>query len=115
MASGFALVTPASRGIGFALARQLLAHTELPVCVTARKDCYHLHDKLIDSVGSQKDAGKRLSVFEVDVTGIYIYLQFYIHLLSNHATDSNTQMNLVYLHLLLSFANSSRIPHYVWH
>ncbi|OKL64629.1 hypothetical protein UA08_00943 [Talaromyces atroroseus] len=68
MPSGFALITPASRGIGFALARQLLVHTELPVCITARKNCEQLHDKLLNSLQAQNNAGKRLTVFQVDVT-----------------------------------------------
>ncbi|EED21450.1 short-chain dehydrogenase, putative [Talaromyces stipitatus ATCC 10500] len=66
--AGFALITPASRGIGFALTRQLLAHTDLPICATARKDCDVLHNKLVESVDSKRDAAKRLTVFEVDVT-----------------------------------------------
>lgn len=66
--AGFALITPASRGIGFALARQLLVHTDLPVCATARKDCTAVHDKLVKSVSSKRDAAKRLTVLEADVT-----------------------------------------------
>lgn len=65
---GFALLTPASRGIGFALARQLLVHTNLPVCATARKDCDTVHDKLVKSINSKRDAAKRLTVLEADVT-----------------------------------------------
>lgn len=66
--AGFALVTPASRGIGFALARQLLVHTDLPVCATARRDCNTVHDKLVESVSSKRNAAKRLTVLEADVT-----------------------------------------------
>lgn len=66
--AGFALITPASRGIGFALARQLLVHTDLPVCATARKDCDTVHDKLVKSINSKRDAAKRLTVLEADVT-----------------------------------------------
>jgi NAD(P)-dependent dehydrogenase (short-subunit alcohol dehydrogenase family) len=66
--AGFALITPASRGIGFALARQLLVHTDLPVCATARKECGTVHDKLVKSVDSKRDAAKRVMVLEADVT-----------------------------------------------
>lgn len=66
--AGFALITPASRGIGFAMARQLLVNTDIPVCATARKDCGAVHDKLVKSVDSQRDAAKRLTVLEADVT-----------------------------------------------
>lgn len=67
--AGFALITPASRGIGFALARQLLIHTDLPVCATARKNCNTLHNTLVKSVDSKRDATRRLTVLEADVTG----------------------------------------------
>lgn len=67
--AGFALITPASRGIGFALVRQLLVHTDLPVCATARKDCDTVHNKLVESVDSQRDAAERLTVLEADVMG----------------------------------------------
>lgn len=66
--AGFALISPASRGIGFALARQLLVHTDLPVCATARKDCKSVHNKLVESVDSRRGAAKRLTVLEADVT-----------------------------------------------
>ncbi|PWY77187.1 short-chain dehydrogenase/reductase [Aspergillus sclerotioniger CBS 115572] len=67
--SGFALVTPASKGLGFAFARQLLSNTDLPVLVTARKNggdlCYRLLGEVTDE---SKKAEERLRVFEVDVT-----------------------------------------------
>lgn len=66
---GFALVTPASRGIGFAFARQLLVHTDLPICITARNNCDELHEKLVGSVRTRTDTAKRLTVVKVDVTG----------------------------------------------
>ncbi|KAL6234670.1 hypothetical protein BDW75DRAFT_159325 [Aspergillus navahoensis] len=66
--SGFAIVTPASRGLGFAFAQQLLAHTNLPVVATARTDCHGVRDRLLRNVQYGTDAEKRLSVFQVDVT-----------------------------------------------
>ncbi|CAG7926796.1 unnamed protein product [Penicillium olsonii] len=67
-AAGFALVTPASRGLGFAFAQQLLTRTELPVIATARKDCKGIRERLLSSEGVPKDSAKRLRVLKVDVT-----------------------------------------------
>ncbi|KAL4776307.1 hypothetical protein BDW60DRAFT_203353 [Aspergillus nidulans var. acristatus] len=66
--SGFAIVTPASRGLGFALAQHLLAHTNLPVVATARADCHGVRDRLLKKLKHGPDADKRLSVVQVDVT-----------------------------------------------
>ncbi|KAL4821684.1 hypothetical protein BDW67DRAFT_179522 [Aspergillus spinulosporus] len=66
--SGFAIVTPASRGLGFALAQYLLAHTNLTVVATARTDCHGVRDRLLEKLKHGPDADKRLSVFQVDVT-----------------------------------------------
>lgn len=69
MASGFAIVTPASRGLGFAFARQLLAKTNLPVIATARRDCDKVRSELINDVPASQKADERLHVFKADVTG----------------------------------------------
>ena len=68
MTSGFCLVTPASRGLGFAFTRHLLAHSDLPVVATARRNCDQVQDQLLQGV-KNKDK-ERLRVFQVDVTGI---------------------------------------------
>jgi NAD(P)-dependent dehydrogenase (short-subunit alcohol dehydrogenase family) len=68
-AHGFALVTPASRGLGFAFAQQLLTRTELPVIATARKNCDELQQRLLSSESMPKDAEERLRILQVDVTG----------------------------------------------
>ncbi|KAJ6004238.1 hypothetical protein N7499_000307 [Penicillium canescens] len=65
---GFALVTPASRGLGFAFAHQLLARTQLPVIATARKNCNEIRERLLSSSDIPKDSEKRLRILEVDVT-----------------------------------------------
>lgn len=67
---GFALVTPASRGIGLAFAQQLLAQTQLPVVATARKDCDEVRGRILISKNMPSNAAKRLRLFEVDVKGI---------------------------------------------
>lgn len=68
-AHGFALVTPASRGLGFAFTHRLLTRTELPVIATARKNCDELQERLLSSKGIPKDAEQRLRILQVDVTG----------------------------------------------
>jgi NAD(P)-dependent dehydrogenase (short-subunit alcohol dehydrogenase family) len=68
---GFALVTPASRGLGFAFAQQLLAQTQLPVVATARKNCAEVREQLLSSEGLPQNAEQRLRVLKVDVTGKY--------------------------------------------
>lgn len=74
MTSGFCLVTPASRGLGFAFARHLLAHSDQPVVATARRDCDQVQDQLLQGV---KDRDKeRLRVFQVDVTGILLLFPY---------------------------------------
>ncbi|KAJ5660081.1 hypothetical protein N7507_006532 [Penicillium longicatenatum] len=65
---GFALVTPASRGLGFAFAQQLLAQTQLPVVATARKNCAEVREQLLSSEGLPQNAEQRLRVLKVDVT-----------------------------------------------
>lgn len=67
---GFALVTPASRGLGFALARQLLVRTSLPVIATARRNCDEVHGRLLEGLPAQSGANERLRVYSVDVTGM---------------------------------------------
>jgi NAD(P)-dependent dehydrogenase (short-subunit alcohol dehydrogenase family) len=71
-AYGFALVTPASRGIGFAFAQQLLSQTSLPVVATARKNCEEVRAKLLSSKGVPSDAEERLRILEVDVKGTQV-------------------------------------------
>lgn len=68
-AHGFALVTPASRGIGFAFAQQLLSQTNLPVVATARTNCDEVRAKLLSSKGVPSNAEGRLRILEVDVKG----------------------------------------------
>jgi NAD(P)-dependent dehydrogenase (short-subunit alcohol dehydrogenase family) len=63
--NGFCLVTPASRGIGFALAKHLLQHTNTPVVATARRDCEGTRQRLLDGIPGNKN----LHVVPVDVTG----------------------------------------------
>jgi NAD(P)-dependent dehydrogenase (short-subunit alcohol dehydrogenase family) len=65
----WSLVTPASRGIGLHLTRYLLRTTPLSVVATARKDPQGVKREILNEL---KDVdGQRLTVLELDVTGIY--------------------------------------------
>jgi len=63
----WALVTPASRGIGLELARRLLRTTDVPIITTARKDLDQTRENLLSGIdGVSED---RLHVLKVDVLG----------------------------------------------
>lgn len=65
----WALVSPASRGIGLELARRLLQTTKLPVVATARKDLDQTRENILYGLdGVSED---RLHVLNVDVLGRY--------------------------------------------
>ncbi|KAK3714314.1 hypothetical protein LTR37_007900 [Vermiconidia calcicola] len=61
----WALVTPASRGIGLELARRLLTTTDIPVVATARKDLDHTRENVLSGLKGVKE--DRLRVLKVDV------------------------------------------------
>jgi short-subunit dehydrogenase len=64
----WSLVSPASRGIGFELTRQLLLTTKIPVVATARTDISDVKKNLLSDL---KDVdSSRLTVLPLDVTGI---------------------------------------------
>ncbi|KAJ5151944.1 hypothetical protein N7492_010239 [Penicillium capsulatum] len=86
-AHGFALVTPASRGLGFAFAQQLLAQTRLPVVATARKNCDEVRERLLSSKGIPSNAESRLCMAKVDVTGTLCDLSICFHTLIRNASD----------------------------
>ena len=66
MSKPWLLVSPASRGLGLALARRLLITTDLPLIATARKDLKTVGDQILDELGVDS---QRLEVLELDVTG----------------------------------------------
>lgn len=66
MVQPWLLVTPASRGIGFQLARRLLKTTDLPVVATARSKQDETKSKLLEGLDVDE---KRLDVLPLDVTG----------------------------------------------
>ncbi|KAF2790636.1 NAD(P)-binding protein [Melanomma pulvis-pyrius CBS 109.77] len=60
----WSLISPASRGIGFALARRVLQTTNAPVVVTGRKDLANMKHEILEGLDIDE---KRLTVMEVDV------------------------------------------------
>jgi NAD(P)-dependent dehydrogenase (short-subunit alcohol dehydrogenase family) len=63
----WALVTPASRGIGLELARRLLRTTDIPIVTSARKDLDQTRENVLSGLdGINED---RLHVLKVDVLG----------------------------------------------
>ncbi len=60
------MASPASRGIGLALARRLLQTTDLPVVATARADVPATRGHILNGLDVD---GDRLTVLEADVTG----------------------------------------------
>jgi len=63
----WALVSPASRGIGLELARRLLQTTKVPIVATARKDLDQARENILQGLdGVSED---RLYVLRVDVLG----------------------------------------------
>lgn len=79
MVNPWILASPASRGIGFHFARQLLATTSLPVIATARTDLEGTRARILEGLeggdkgqgkgGDGADVAKRLEVLRVDVMG----------------------------------------------
>ncbi len=63
----WALVTPASRGIGMELARRLLLTTNVPVVATARGDPDQTKENLLSGLRDVKE--NRLHVLKLDVLG----------------------------------------------
>lgn len=63
----FALVTPASRGIGLELVRRLLQTTSVPVVATARKDLDQVKENALSGLNDVSE--ERLHVVNLDVLG----------------------------------------------
>ena len=64
----YALVTPSSRGIGFALTRHLLKTTSpsVPIIATARTDLPSIRDRILDSLPPESKASERLDLQTLD-------------------------------------------------
>jgi NAD(P)-dependent dehydrogenase (short-subunit alcohol dehydrogenase family) len=63
----WALVSPASRGIGFALTRHLLQTTTAPIVATGRSNLDSVKEKLLKNLDVDH---RRLTVLECDVLGM---------------------------------------------
>jgi NAD(P)-dependent dehydrogenase (short-subunit alcohol dehydrogenase family) len=64
----WSLISPASRGIGFALAKRVLQTTNAPVVVTARKDLDKTKEELLTGLDINES---RLKVLKLDVLGLF--------------------------------------------
>jgi len=63
----WALISPASRGIGLALTRRVLQTTNVPVVATARKDPDKAREEILKGLDGVDEG--RLEVLRVDVLG----------------------------------------------
>jgi NAD(P)-dependent dehydrogenase (short-subunit alcohol dehydrogenase family) len=71
----WALVSPASRGIGLELARRLLQTTKVPIVATARKDLDQTRENILQGLdGVSED---RLHVLKIDVLGRCLALSMF--------------------------------------
>jgi NAD(P)-dependent dehydrogenase (short-subunit alcohol dehydrogenase family) len=77
----WSLVSPASRGIGFALAKRILQTTNAPVVATARKDLDKTKEELLQATGADES---RLTMLKLDVLGTYS-VQGYARREADHA------------------------------
>ena len=68
MPTPWALISPASRGIGLEIARRLLRTTDLHIVATARNDVQGVRSCILE--GTNVD-DERLEVLQVDVTGSF--------------------------------------------
>lgn len=64
----WSMISPASRGIGFAIARRVLQTTNAPVVATARRDLDRTKEELLEGLDVDE---ARLRVLRLDVTGTF--------------------------------------------
>lgn len=86
----WSMISPASRGIGFALARRVLQTTNAPVVATARRDIDKTREELLQGLGVDE---ARLRVLRLDVTGMLIgTLRLYIRACQTHGQRRNAEI-----------------------
>lgn len=66
------LVSPASRGIGQALARHVLQTTSAPVVATARGDVNKAREGILDGLKGGSNVEERLKMVQMDFCGEWI-------------------------------------------
>ncbi|TKA63838.1 hypothetical protein B0A55_10838, partial [Friedmanniomyces simplex] len=120
----WALVTPASRGIGLELARRLLQTTNVPVVATARKDTDQTKENLLSGLqGVEED---RLHVLKLDVldeqtihdaaakaSALFPTKESYLHLalcLPGLLFPEKSPSQIDYEHALLTFRTNTLGP-----
>jgi hypothetical protein len=108
------LISPASRGIGFALAKRVLQTTNAPVVVTARNDLDKVKEELL---GDGKLDESRLKVLRLDVLGA---IQFILYTLKtvdslprriHHRRRSSRMQEVLYPQLSPTPARIHRTRH----
>jgi NAD(P)-dependent dehydrogenase (short-subunit alcohol dehydrogenase family) len=83
----WSLISPASRGIGFALARRILQTTNAPVVATARKDLDQTKEELLQGTGIDES---RLTVLKLDVLGTLQHIRQICKMWSWSLVDEST-------------------------
>lgn len=63
----WALITPASKGIGLALSRRILQTTKVPIIATARRDLDQTKEHILQDLKDVDES--RVNVLSLDVTG----------------------------------------------
>ena len=66
----WALISPASRGIGLEFARRLLQTTNVPVIATARKDLDQTKENVLSGLKDVRE--DRLNVLKIDFLGMQL-------------------------------------------
>ncbi|KAK0947072.1 hypothetical protein LTR29_001355 [Friedmanniomyces endolithicus] len=120
----WALVTPASRGIGMELARRLLLTTNVPVVATARKDLDQTKENLLGGLRDVKE--DRLHVLKLDVldeqtiqdasaevSTLFPKKEYYLHLslcVPGLLFPEKSPSQIDYEHALLTFRTNTLGP-----
>ena len=86
----WALVSPASRGIGLELARRLLQTTNVPIVATARKDLDQARENILDELNGVSE--DRLHILKIDVLGrcFTVFLSLIHYVAIARRTSSHT-------------------------
>src|ERR1700712_4989166 len=94
------LISPASRGIGLALARRVLQTMNAPVVTTARKDLDQTRENILKDLPGIDEG--RLKVLKMDVLGAYsIRLLLFDRIYTRF--DMRTPTTRILINIILAF------------